>query len=317
MIETAQSETPFLSVIIPVYNRERLVLRALASVFADDGKDFEIIVVDDGSADGTADRVANVHDTRLQLVRLAQNGGRCPARNRGAALAKGEWLVFLDSDDELVPGGLDVIRQRAKNADAGVAKLLFGCRDDAGVISPRPPLDGRTVDYTGYLRWLEETIANEALPCTRRQAFAECPYPEQRYSWEGIHELDFVKREQLQLCPDIVRLYHYDAPDRVMLPDPSVVIARAGGEAEYSEAVLSRHGAAMQQFAPARWTIFTREAALFNFLAGDRRKGAQYSFSVLRRAPASVRTWVVLMAGLLGPGPLRRLWSIRRISTAT
>jgi glycosyltransferase involved in cell wall biosynthesis len=303
------NDTRLLSVIIPVYNREGLVLRAVRSALADPSEDLEVVVVDDGSSDHTADVVAGVSDHRLRLIRHPENRGRCPARNTGARTAIGTWLVFLDSDDELVDGGLELIRRRARAASATVGKLLFMCRDDAGVTSPEPPLDGRQVDYEGFLRWLEETSSGraEALPCTRRVAFLECPYPEGRHWQEGIHELDFARRWMLQLCPEVVRLYHLDATNRVMVPDKARLFAQARDFAAHAEAVLTRHGPALSRSAPHSWIINARQAALFRFLNGDRILGLRHSLGVVTRQPTNLRAWGVLAAGLLGPKPLAAL----------
>lgn len=304
--------TPYLSVIIPVYNRERLVLRALHSVLQDPATDIEVIVIDDGSTDATVANVQSISDPRLRLMQLQVNGGRCPARNKGVAQARGEWLVFLDSDDELIPGSLNEIRERAKSAGPRVGKILFSCRDDTGTVSPSPALDNRVVDYAGYLRFHEESSPSEALPCTRRSAFLQAPYPDERYAWEGIHELDFAKLYDVQLCKAIVRLYHYDAPVRVMTPTAEHSKRSSAGEAKYVHAVLTRHGEALRIHAPERHRIFTREAALYAFLAGDRLAGIRSSVNAIRLAPLNVKSWIVLAVGMAGSGPLRHVWSMRR-----
>ena len=86
------------SVIIPTYNRAGLVQEAVASVLAQTWRDFELLVVDDGSTDGTVEALAP-YASRLRLLRRESRGGVSAARNTGIAAARGEWLAFLDSDD--------------------------------------------------------------------------------------------------------------------------------------------------------------------------------------------------------------------------
>lgn len=98
---------PLVSVIIPTYNRSAYLRQAIASVLAQTYPDFEIVVVDDGSMDDTAAVVAEFADTRIRYERQA-NAGRSAARNRGLALARGEYIAFLDDDDLYLPDKLAV-----------------------------------------------------------------------------------------------------------------------------------------------------------------------------------------------------------------
>jgi Glycosyl transferase family 2 len=99
---------PLFSVIIPVYNRANLVGSALDSVLAQDFSDYELIVVDDGSTDQTAEvigRYAAEHPGRIISLRQS-NGGPGAARNTGIAAARGRYVAFLDSDDLWFPWAL-------------------------------------------------------------------------------------------------------------------------------------------------------------------------------------------------------------------
>ncbi|MBK8743116.1 MAG: glycosyltransferase family 2 protein [Betaproteobacteria bacterium] len=93
---------PRVSVIIPTYNRRDLVLNAIGSVLAQTLPVDEIIVVDDGSGDGTADALQRHFGSRVLYVRQ-DNAGVAAARNHGLAIARGDYLALLDSDDEWLP----------------------------------------------------------------------------------------------------------------------------------------------------------------------------------------------------------------------
>src|SRR5437016_2066869 len=94
------------SVIVPLYNKAPYIKRTLDSIATQTFADFEVIVVDDGSTDGGADVVAGYSDRRVRLLRQA-NAGPGSARNRGMDEATGEYLTFLDADDEWIPTFLE------------------------------------------------------------------------------------------------------------------------------------------------------------------------------------------------------------------
>ena len=94
-----------ISVVIPLYNKRSTVKRAIDSILAQRDASFELIVVDDGSSDGSADWVEVTYGDQLRLYRQ-DNSGPSAARNRGVALATYPLVVFLDADDEFLPGCL-------------------------------------------------------------------------------------------------------------------------------------------------------------------------------------------------------------------
>lgn len=90
---------PLFSVVIPTYNRASKLQRAVESVLAQSYDNFEILVMDDGSTDNTAEVVASFVDPRITYLWDKNFGGPARPRNRGIAIAKGEWICFLDADD--------------------------------------------------------------------------------------------------------------------------------------------------------------------------------------------------------------------------
>src|SRR5690348_1065740 len=99
---------PVVSVILPTYNRASLISRAIRSVLNQTFTDWELLIVDDGSTDATEQLIrSRSADSRIRYMKLPQNVGMCNARNHGIALARGEFIAFLDSDDEWLPTKLE------------------------------------------------------------------------------------------------------------------------------------------------------------------------------------------------------------------
>lgn len=106
---------PAVSVVIPVFNRARLVLRAIGSVLAQTFEDFELVVVDDASTDGLAGALALIRHPALRIIRHADRRGAGAARNTGVSASRGNLVAFLDSDDTWAPQKLE--RQLAAMRD--------------------------------------------------------------------------------------------------------------------------------------------------------------------------------------------------------
>lgn len=305
---------PFFSVLMPVYNHAALVGRAIASCLDQDFDDFEIVVVDDASTDGSAEAVAAIADRRVRLFRHEWNRGVCPTRNTAMARARGEWFIYLDSDDELLPGAFRTIRRRAVAAGPDVGGLRFMAIDEQGLM-PDPPHDDRVWSYNDYLRWFDLAVRGrqEALPCMRASLYPEVRYPDERTS-ELLYHLELFRRTRVWACRDVVRRYHHHRGERITMPRPSTVVVAAADVAANNEVIFERHGAAMRRLAPNAYFQFVSGAATAALLAKRRRDGVRFAGRAIRCHPLSFRIWIVVGVGVVGRWPLALLqWMNREI----
>lgn len=114
------------SVILPAHNVERFIGEALRSVLGQPVRGLEVIVVDDGSTDGTAEVASAIADRRLRVLRLPARGGPARARNAGLAAAHGRWVTFFDADDVMVENALASVVSYLDETGEPVA---FGCTE--------------------------------------------------------------------------------------------------------------------------------------------------------------------------------------------
>ena len=188
---------PLVSVILPVYNREPWVARAIESVLAQSYRDFELIVVDDGSTDGTRAVLERYHD---RIVLLEQpHGGAYVARNLALRHARSELVAFIDSDDVWLPHRLSSQVPLMKNPNVG---LVFG---DALHVPGRrrtcfqvsPPRRGRAAGRFAWCNFVPTITVLARKACIEEAGgFSEestlaCDY----LLWFRIalrHELDYV-----------------------------------------------------------------------------------------------------------------------------
>jgi len=96
-----------ISIILPTYNRSALLRRSIDSILCQTWKDYELIVVDDGSTDPTREVVGCIDDKRLRYLSFPEQRGAAAARNAGIEISKGDWIAFQDSDDEWLPEKLE------------------------------------------------------------------------------------------------------------------------------------------------------------------------------------------------------------------
>lgn len=111
-------DKPFLSVIIPLYNKESYINDTIHSVLNQSFCDFEIVVVNDGSKDNSLEVVRRIDDSRIRVFNQ-ENAGVSVARNRGMNEAQGEYLFFLDADDILLDGAFEICDE-LKNKNQGI-----------------------------------------------------------------------------------------------------------------------------------------------------------------------------------------------------
>ncbi len=123
------------SVIMPLFNKENTVIRAVRSVLDQHHGDLELIVVDDGSTDGSIERLRTIDDPRLQ-IHIQENAGPGAARNNGAAKAQGELLSFLDADDEW---RADFLESAVRTLDELPFVVAYVCGYDAGAYRSHRP----------------------------------------------------------------------------------------------------------------------------------------------------------------------------------
>lgn len=150
-----------ISIVIPLYNKEAIIEQSIRSILSQDYLDYEIVVVNDGSTDNSAEIVKSIKDNRIRLIEQ-ENGGPSKARNTGTKSAKGEWVVFLDADDEFLPGALSRFAESVKAhpqynfidfswyTDTGRNRILADHAKEGEVINPfRSYFYGEIIPRTG------------------------------------------------------------------------------------------------------------------------------------------------------------------------
>jgi hypothetical protein len=307
------------SIVIPLYNKAPYISGTLDSVLAQSFSDFEVIVVDDGSTDGGAELVGFIADPRVRLVRQA-NAGVSAARNHGIALARGEWVAFLDADDWHHPAYLATLlwaQARCPEADT-VATDYLPVPDTLAMWPPRWPemaaLPGLEIVTDLPRRWMASpTLCTSAVSVRRARLLQMQPcFPPGESHGEDL-DLWFRLAEQAPVALAHAPLMAYRLAVDGSLSSGHGALAMPPFLERMRQRALSgamppaRRSSALWLVAQYQLTLARQAIA-----AGKRREGWAWLLKA-RRAARGKRWWLTAAMALFMPGPLVRNWQQWRV----
>jgi glycosyltransferase involved in cell wall biosynthesis len=291
------SNHPTFSVIIPTYNRAGLLPRAAHSVLNQTFTNFELIIVDDGSTDGTRAVAEQITDSRVRYVRQV-NKGRSAARNMGAALARGSYLTFLDSDDEARPTWLAHFAQAFQRPQAGLVCVGCEIEENGEKITVLPEDLGDLFDHQTGL-FLAGTFA------LRRKLFtAVGGYVEQLSFSENtelaLRLIPYCLQSGWQILnvPQPLILYRY-APE-------AFTAERFQTRLDSAAYILEHHQDKLRSF-PAEYGRFCGLAGVNAVRLGRFREARHFFAQAIRNEPRNLKHFGRLMMAF-APSLGRRFW---------
>lgn len=179
---------PKISIIMPVYNAGKFLNKAVDSILSQSFSDFELIMVDDGSKDGSSERCDEFAALDPRVVVIHQkNGGICSARNTGLRIAKGEYIGFSDHDDEFLPGAFEKMLHYAETYDLDWTKVGH-CTDKER--------QGKVLKTTIYRHAQDQTYEKGELGKHYLQLLLEA---EVKDLWDSLYKADFLRTNKLFL----------------------------------------------------------------------------------------------------------------------
>lgn len=291
---------PIISIIIPAYNRMYEIRRAIDSCLNQSEKNIEVVVVDDASTDETLAIISQYTDPRIKVLRHETNKGFCPARNTGALAASGEWILFLDSDDELLLDVLKKVIARTKDVASDIYRIIFTLVYDDATVSPEPFLpDGCIVDFSEFIRWYTTLTGKiDFAQCIRAEAFNTVKYPEGK-AFESEFYYAFAKNFTSSFWQLPVILVHDDAMIRATSPDYAWVMSNAKDNAMSLKNILDNYESDLKRLALPTYVKYLRAAAQWNFIAGDKKAGFSYFAEYVKLRPLWLNGWITVIFGLL------------------
>jgi glycosyltransferase involved in cell wall biosynthesis len=202
---------PQLSIIVPVFNRAHCILRALASVREQGVGDFELIIGDDASTDDTWEVVRREFPS-ASLARLEMNSGAAAARNAALRIATGDYLAFLDSDDEWLPGKLEAqldYLEKHPEVAACATSHVYQLRDGRR----REVIGGNPLDWSVCLQF-GQPFHGASTPLVRRSALESVGLQDESLrvleDWDWM--LRIAQNHRVHVLPEPLALIHENSP---------------------------------------------------------------------------------------------------------
>lgn len=302
-LEQKSQKRPFFSIVIPVWNRADCIGRCLESIFNQDFDDYEIIAVDDGSDDKSVAIMKSYTDSRLKIIEHKENRGVCAARHTGTSIAKGQWVVSLDTDWALMPGALAFLADKAKQVQADVG-VIGGCaRSDKGELWPSKLLSEEPFGLVEFLKWKDTTGATDFMPCRRKQVFETVTWPTDRRLEIGFH-LKVAKRWKYQVFHKILATAYTDSPNTTTTDTSSRgrsnKLRQAPFIAQDYDEIMEEFGKELKKHTPNLYWNLLLTGSRQHFLANHRIKGMRYTFAALARKPWALDLLAIAILGLFG-----------------
>lgn len=202
------------SVIVPVYNVEAFLDECIKSVVVQTYENWELILVNDGSKDNSpkiCDQWAD-KDERIKVFHQ-ENGGLSEARNAGLKHCKGEYIVFLDSDDYLMPNGIEYLLEKLEDEGCqmcvGNYNNIFG--DEVYMGTLNQSIHEEILDWEGYMERFYTFVpfyAQVWAKIYKREIFEDILFPKGRVSEDAYVMLDVVRKcERICIVPEVVSVY--------------------------------------------------------------------------------------------------------------
>lgn len=302
-----------ISIVIPTYNRARCIKRAIDSVLAQTCPNFEIIVVDGGSTDDTEEIVTGIKDDRIRYYKYDSHVTVGNTRNKGMELSNGKYILFLDSDDELLlKTALEEIIDKFESLPEDVGVLHYTCIDS---VSKEPlssfPFSEQKIDFRQMLKLKYVTGGFELLSTIRAEIGKEFNFYEKVNGLESIFWSKVYRKYYGYIVNKPLRLYNTEGEDRLMVKTREHW--EFSGLAEGYLRLLEIIGEDLKEVNPKRYGVFLGTAGNYLGLACDKRGINLWHKSLKYRL--NIKTiFKLIIFSILGPKLARFIYrKLRRV----
>ena len=292
-------EKIYFSIIIVTYNRAHLIKRAINSILNQDFTSFELLIEDDGSTDNTEEIVRSFNNDQIFYYKDKQNRGSFTAKNRAVKRVKGQYIMFLDSDDEFLPGALHIIAKRIKEEKENYKQFSFLQKTYSKNGIKMPPKyfmeNVKEISYYDSLLgkyndiYTQNVISSEIKESI---VFEETLIG----GYLSLLWLDLKRKfGPSRINPDIVKIYHRDNEDTITKALTKNIKKIIKNRAIQSSLFLQKFGEDMLKINSPRYTFESLRAAENFLLLKEPEKARTFLSELIINKKANLKTYLYLI----------------------
>lgn len=306
------NENPFFTIVTPTFNRGYIISKTIASVLAQNFQNFEFIVVDDGSTDDTEKVVKSFNDNRINYTKLPiSSGGPCKPRNVGFDKSRGEYIILLDSDDELDKDTLKIYKEWIDKKPEMKVFLMDTINVDEKKLRSGSS-DKNNLKKTKVFTY-EDLICGRCIGdylfCLKNEVIKKIKFPEgfkrnYNFQYKVSKENDFFYIPKVGLY---VASHRSSGVDRIT----RTVEKNALAFIEWIDDYIKLFGEDTLKICPQYIERWYREKGVLYILADKKKEGIKYLFKGLRYSPFSYKSWFYIIFSILFPKLIK--WRISRM----
>jgi GalNAc5-diNAcBac-PP-undecaprenol beta-1,3-glucosyltransferase len=265
---------PLVTIITVTYNRADLLKRAIISAISQTYPNFELLIVDGNSTDNTKEIVGTFTDKRIKYYRQKSNKGLLSGKNIGIGMARGDFICYLDDDDELVPDAIEVAVkdfQKLSKKDPKIKMVWFDCQD---FITKK--MTGRGLNKEGYVdyeKYLCERVGGEYWVVFDANALKKHRFNEKLWGAENIVCLRISKEYRTYYIPKALRIYHQEHGGNVCRFENQV--KNAPRFILNNEAFLREFGQELKAICPKTYGMRLFILGFWQVIAGQKNMGLE------------------------------------------
>lgn len=267
---------PLISIVTATFNRANTIGRAIDSILQQTYENFEIIVVEDGSKDETKSILEQYNDKRLRIIYHDINKGSTAAKNTGLNNIRGEWFTMLDSDDEMLPGALEIMMRIPLEKDPSVNAITCNCIDTStGNYTGKGLMFDQYIDF----RTIIEKCTGEYWGLTKTELLLNDRFNERLADYDDLLWFKINERAKRYYIHNALRLYHTEGSDRITHVAPSISKKSNDYQALSDE---THYLESLKTYQPNKFAINCIGAIMY-LTANNKREYARLYFNYLKK----------------------------------